>query len=204
MFERFTESARRTLFFARYETSLMGAMAIETEHLLLGLLREDKGVTSRIFGMVPDSAARVRRGIESLSVRHAKVATSVEIPFSEPTKRVLQYAAEEADRLRHNYVGTEHLLLGLLREPEGIAAAVLSELPLQADAVRAAIVEILNRPLPPSSDQDQAPDVIERIKVLVEHLGRMETDAWTRSQLVESIHQELERLRQRLGPNLAS
>jgi len=203
VFERFTESARRTLFFSRYEASTMGGMSIETEHLLLALVREDKGVTAQIFAVIPDCAQQIRRETERRATRRDKIAASVEIPFSEQTKRVLRYAAEEADHLEHSYIGTEHLLLGLLREPEGIAAAVLEGLPLTAGNVREAIRQILSRPLPPAADDDKAPDVIERISVLVEHLGRMEADAWARSQLVESIQQELDRLKKRLGPGQA-
>ena len=201
MFERFTESARRTLFFARYETSEMGGTAIETEHLLLGLVREAAGISARILSSIPDAEDRIRREIERLTIRHGKLGTSVEVPFSKPARRVLQYSIEEADRLKHSYVGPEHLLLGLLREPEGIAAKVLEGLPLTVGGVRDAIRRILSQPLPPPRASDKAPDVIERIGVLVEHLGRLEGDAWTRSQLVESIHQELDRLKQRLGPN---
>jgi ATP-dependent Clp protease ATP-binding subunit ClpC len=198
VFERFTESARRTLFFARHETSVMGGVSIDTEHLLLGLIREDNGITAQIFSVIPECTTQIRREVARRSTQREKTATSVEIPFSEPTKRVLNYANEEADRLQHSYIGTEHLLLGLLREPEGIAAAVLEGLPLSVGNVRDAIRQILSRPLPPASEDDKAPDVIERISILVEHLGRMEADAWTRSQLVESIQQELDRLRKRL------
>src|SRR5215211_7012118 len=116
MFERYTERARRVLFFARYEASQLGGLSIETEHLLLGLIREGKGLTSRIFARAHLSLENIRREVEGRSIFREKVSTSVEIPFSAEVKRALGYAAEEADRLRHNYVGTEHLLLGILRE----------------------------------------------------------------------------------------
>ena len=112
MFERYTERARRVLFFARYEASQLGSISIETEHLLLGLIREGKGLTSRIFARSHLSLESIRKEIEGRTVFREKVSTSVEIPFSAETKRVLQFAAEEADRLLHNYIGTEHLLLG--------------------------------------------------------------------------------------------
>ena len=112
MFERYTERARRVLFFARYEASQLGSISIETEHLLLGLIREGKGLTSRIFARSHLSLENIRKEIEGRTVFREKVSTSVEIPFSAETKRVLQFAAEEADRLLHNYIGTEHLLLG--------------------------------------------------------------------------------------------
>ena len=99
MFERYTERARRVLFFARYEASQLGSVSIETEHLLLGLIREGKGLTSRIFARSHLSLETIRKEIEGRTVFREKVSTSVEIPFSAETKRVLQYAAEEADRL---------------------------------------------------------------------------------------------------------
>ena len=99
----------------RYEATQLGSTSIETEHLLLGLIREGKGLTSRIL---PDRTCpwSIRKEIEGRTVFRDKVSTSVDIPFSPETKRVLQYSADEADRLQHTYIGTEHLLLGLLRE----------------------------------------------------------------------------------------
>jgi ATP-dependent Clp protease ATP-binding subunit ClpC len=144
MFERYTERARRVLFFARYEASQLGSISIETEHLLLGLIREGKGLTSRIFARSHLLLENIRKEIEGRTVFREKVSTSVEIPFSTETKRVLQHAAEEADRLLHNYVGTEHLLLGILREEGSVAAAILSEKGMRLGSVREDIVQLLN------------------------------------------------------------
>ena len=144
MFERYTERARRVLFFARYEASQLGSISIETEHLLLGLIREGKGLTSRIFARSQLSIENIRKEIEGRTVFREKVSTSVEIPFSAETKRVLQFAAEEADRLLHNYIGTEHLLLGILREERSVASTVLSEKGMRLKSVREDIVQLLN------------------------------------------------------------
>ncbi len=144
MFERYTERARRVLFFARYEASQLGSISIETEHLLLGLIREGKGLTSRIFARSHLSLENIRKEIEGRTVNREKVSTSVEIPFSTETKRVLTQAAEEADRLLHNYVGTEHILLGILREDRSVAASILSAKGMRLAAVREDIVELLN------------------------------------------------------------
>ncbi len=144
MFERYTERARRVLFFARYEASQLGSVSIETEHLLLGLIREGKGLTSRIFQRTEVHLDGVRREIEGRTVLREKVSTSVEIPFSGETKRVLQFAAEEADRLMHNYIGTEHLLLGILREERSLAAAILMEKGMRLSTVREDVVQLLN------------------------------------------------------------
>jgi ATP-dependent Clp protease ATP-binding subunit ClpC len=144
MFERYTERARRVLFFARYEASQLGSISIETEHLLLGLIREGKGLTSRIFARSHLSLENIRKEIEGRTVFREKVSTSVEIPFSAETKRVLQCAAEEADRLLHNYIGTEHLLLGILREERSVAASILMEKGMRLHTVREDIVQLLN------------------------------------------------------------
>ena len=144
MFERYTERARRVLFFARYEASQLGSVTIETEHLLLGLIREGKGLTSRLFSRSHLSLEHVRREVEGRSVPRDKVSTSVEIPFSTETRRALQFAAEEADRLLHNYVGTEHLLLGILREERSLAAMILFEKGMSLQSVREDIVALLS------------------------------------------------------------
>ena len=151
MFERYTERARRVLFFSRYEASESGSLAIETEHVLLGLVREGKGLTSRIFERALISLAGIRADIEARTNTNPKISTAVEIPFTRETKRVLQFAAEEADRLMHNYIGTEHLLLGILREEKGLAARVLIERGLRINIVRNDIVSLLNEPQAPES-----------------------------------------------------
>jgi ATP-dependent Clp protease ATP-binding subunit ClpC len=198
MFERYTESARRTLFFARYETSMTGGTAIETEHLLLGLLRETKGISARLLSRVPHGVENIRAKLEQRmkSNASARVATSIEIPFSGQTKQALLYATEEADRLRHTYISPEHLLLGLLRVEGGLAAAILTEVGLQAGTVRDSIVRMLTETVPPASPQDSVDDVIFRIKALVERLGRMkDDDGFSRSELVKTINRELDRLK---------
>jgi ATP-dependent Clp protease ATP-binding subunit ClpC len=143
MFERFTESARRALFFARYEVSQLGATSIEPEHVLLGLTRESKGIIARILALSQVSPDDIRRQIESRAAFRQKIATSVEIPFSAETKRVLQFTVEEADRLGHSYIGTEHLLLALLREEHSVAASILTALGLRLDEARRTTVKLL-------------------------------------------------------------
>lgn len=134
MFERYTEDARRALFFARYEASQLGVRSIETEHLLLGLLREAKGLTGRI--LAPHGIGDLRREVEARTEPREKFSTSVEIPFSPETKNVLQFAAQEADRLLHRDIGTEHLLLGLLREERSVAATILVDRGLRLESLR--------------------------------------------------------------------
>ena len=136
MFERYTEKARRVIFFARYEASQFGSPYIETEHLLLGLLREDKALTNRFLRSPHTSIESIRKQIEGRTTVREKVSTSVDLPLSQECKRVLQCAAEEAERLQHKHIGTEHLLLGLLREEKSFAAEILHERGLRLSQVR--------------------------------------------------------------------
>src|SRR4026209_991968 len=136
MFERYTEKARRVIFFARYEASQFGAPAIEPEHLLLGLMREDKTLTGRFFPRAQVSIESIRKAIEGRTLLREKISTSVELPLAPETKHVLAYAHEESDRLQHRHIGTEHLLLGLLREERSMAAEILYERGLRLNAVR--------------------------------------------------------------------
>ena len=135
MFERYTEKARRVIFFARYEASQFGSPYIETEHLLLGLLREDKALSNR-FLRSHASVESIRKQIEAHTTIREKVSTSVDLPLSNECKRVLAYAAEEAERLSNKHIGTEHLLLGLLREEKCFASEILLERGLRLSVVR--------------------------------------------------------------------
>ena len=136
MFERYTEPARRTLFFARYEASQLGMPVIAPEHLLLGLVREGKGLTGKLLALSDLELPSLRDEIHARLTTGDPFATSVEIPFGAAAKRILQYAAEEADTLLHNYIGTEHLLLGILREETSAAAQILGGRGLDIRTVR--------------------------------------------------------------------
>jgi len=190
MFERYTERARRVLFFARYEASQLGSISIETEHLLLGLIREGKGLTSRIFARSHLSLESIRKEIEGRTVFREKVSTSVEIPFSAETKRVLQFAAEEADRLLHNYIGTEHLLLGILREERSVAATILMEKGMRLNTVREDIVALLNEKTTVNNRAKETP--------LLAEFSRDLTEAAMKNQLDPLVgrHLEIERVQQ--------
>src|SRR5215471_2621929 len=125
MFERYTEKARRIIFFARYEASQLASAYIETEHLLLGLIQEDRELARRLLktGDVIDAVRgklRERRGDHPTS-------TSVDLPLSHESKRVLAYGAEEAERMQSQAITPGHLLLGMLREEKSVAAKVLGE-----------------------------------------------------------------------------
>jgi len=136
MFERYTEKARRVIFFARYEASQFGAQAIESEHILLGLLREDKQLTQKFFRSPHSTVESIRREIEGRTPLRDKVSASVDLPLSQSAKRVLSYAADESERLQHRHIGTEHLLLGILREEKSSAAEILYERGLRLNQIR--------------------------------------------------------------------
>src|SRR5215467_12248207 len=125
MFERYTEKARRVIFFARYESSQYGTPQIETEHLLLGLLREDKYLVNKTLSF--DAVTAIRKKIDDKSVKGPSISTSVDLPLAEDSKKVLAGAATEADRLGHKHIGTEHLLLSLLQNEKTFAAQLLRE-----------------------------------------------------------------------------
>src|SRR2546422_2922644 len=135
VFERYTEKARRVIFFARYEASQYGSPYIETEHLLLGLMREDKALANR-FLRQQGSIESIRKEIEARITIRERISTSVEVPLSAECKRILNMAAEEAERLGHKHVGTEHVLLGTLREAKGFGAEIFVETGLGQFSVR--------------------------------------------------------------------
>ena len=141
MFERYTEKARRTVFFARYEASQFGSAYIETEHLLLGVLREDKPLV-RIFLPAHGAVDLIRNEIESATMKPETEpqSTSVDLPLSNEGKRVLAHAAEEADKLGHKHIGTEHIFLGLLREEDTFAAKLLHARNIRLSAAREKLV----------------------------------------------------------------
>lgn len=133
MFERYTEKGRRVIFFARYEASQLGSPFIEPEHILLGILREDKGLSHRVISPTPDV---VRTQIEGRAEIRPATSTSIDLPLIDAAKRVLAYAAEESERLSHSHVGPKHLLLGVLREERSFAAEVLRNCGLKIEGLR--------------------------------------------------------------------
>jgi ATP-dependent Clp protease ATP-binding subunit ClpC len=136
MFERYTEKARRVIFFSRYEASQFGWSQIEAEHILLGLLREDKNLTARFFRRSHANVELIRKEIENRRVRRDHISTEIDLPLSEGAKRALSFAAEESELLGNRHIGTEHLLLGLLREEDSIAAEILNERGLRLSDIR--------------------------------------------------------------------
>jgi hypothetical protein len=135
MFERFTEKARRVVFFARYEASQYGSPYIETEHLLLGFLREDRAL-AKWFPGGNSTETGIRAEIEGQITQRERISTSVEVPLTEECKKALNLAAEESERLAQRHIGTEHLLLGVLRVEGTLAAKLLRKRGLKPEAIR--------------------------------------------------------------------
>ncbi len=142
MFERFTERARRVIILSQEEAARLNHSAVGTEHVLLGIIREGEGVASKVLESLSISPDRVRTEIES-AIGRGERAFHEEVAFTQRAKKVLELALEEARRLRHNYIGTEHLLLGLIREGEGVAARVLEAMGADLGRVRAQVVYLL-------------------------------------------------------------
>jgi len=176
MFERYDEPARRVLFFSRFEASQLGSRSIESEHLLLGLIRERNGLARPILGALP--LLDIRKELEERAPSHEKLPESVEIPFSAETKRVLHFAAEEADQIGHRHIGPEHLLLGLLRDEVSVVGSLLAKHGLRLDAARQQVVVFVADPpsRAPSTASAEASERVNHVMGLVQELGMALSD----------------------------
>jgi hypothetical protein len=156
VFDKFTERARKAMTLAQDEAQRLGHNYMGTEHLLLGLVREGEGVAAKVLNNLGVSLDRVRSEVEFIIGRGDRVVLG-EIGLTPRAKKVIELAVDEARRMGHNYIGTEHLLLGLLREGEGIAAGVLESLGVNLEKVRVTVMQMLAsrgatpaEPAPPS------------------------------------------------------
>ncbi|HTH51229.1 MAG TPA: Clp protease N-terminal domain-containing protein, partial [Pyrinomonadaceae bacterium] len=137
MFERYTERSRRVIFFARYEALQYGSPVISPEHILLGLMREDKTLSNRFFPFrTPITVDTIRRDVEERITLRDRIPQSSELHLSNATKQVLFYAADESRQLRNRHIGPEHLLLGIVREEKSVAAEILFGYGLRLNDVR--------------------------------------------------------------------
>ncbi len=159
MFERYTEKARRLIFFARYEASQLGSPYIESEHLLLGFLRENKRYLPRLSPSSSPTLDSVRQQLAAHTPSRQKIATSIDLPLNEECKRILLHASEEADALAHKCIGTDHILLGILREKDCCAARLLTQNGISFESVLAGIKN----------------DLVRREAQLTSELGRAKT-----------------------------
>src|SRR6187402_1775651 len=143
-FDKFTERARRVLTLAQEEAQRFNHNYIGTEHLLLGLVREGDGVAAKVLNNLGVELSKVRSAVEFIIGRGEK-SVSGEIGLTPRAKKVIELAVEEARRMNHSYIGTEHLLLGLVREGEGIAFGVLESLGVNLEKVRQQVMQVVNQ-----------------------------------------------------------
>ena len=149
MFERFTDRARKVMALANQEAQRFNHEYIGTEHILLGLVKEGSGVGANVLKNLDVDLRKVRLEVEKLVKSGPDMVTMGKLPQTPRAKKVIEYAIEEARSLNHNYVGTEHLLLGLLREHEGVAAQVLMNLGLKLEEVREEVLNLLGAGVDP-------------------------------------------------------
>ncbi len=167
MFERYTEKARRVIFFARYEASQYGAMQIEAEHVLLGLIREDKTIAQRFFNRAQATVESIRKDVEGRIVLRPRHPNTIDLPLSMEAKRVLAFAAEESERLANRHIGTEHLLLGLLREENSLASEILYERGIRLTDIRSELLRQTGRERD-STLRKETPNLFEFCRDLTE------------------------------------
>jgi len=159
VFERFTERARQVLVLAQDDALMLRHNYIGTEHILLGLLREEDGLAARVLGSLDITVEEVRAEVVRIVGRGEEV-TAGQIPFTPRTKKVLDLARREALSLGHNYIGTEHILLGIVRENNGVAIDILRDLDTDAAKVRDEVLHLLGgmpRPAPPRRLRRRSP-----------------------------------------------
>ncbi|MGI8415065.1 MAG: Clp protease N-terminal domain-containing protein, partial [Nakamurella sp.] len=184
MFERFTDRARRVVVLAQEEARMLNHNSIGTEHILLGLIHEGEGVAAQALESLGVALEGARAQVEEI-VGHDQQAPSGHIPFTPRAKKVLELSLRESLQLGHDYIGTEHLLLGLIREGEGVAAQVLVGLGVDLNRVRQRVLQLLSghsgrgasiaQAVPPrSTEQRLSRQILPRISAIDARLSAME------------------------------
>jgi ATP-dependent Clp protease ATP-binding subunit ClpC len=146
VFERFTERAKQVVVLAQEEARALKHNYIGTEHILLGLLREEEGLAARVLESLDITVEEVRAQVARIIGPGDEPIVSGQIPFTPRAKKVLELSLREALSLKHNYIGTEHILLGLVRENEGVAARILLDFDADAEKIRNEIMRVLSGP----------------------------------------------------------
>ncbi len=201
MFERFTDRARRVVVLAQEEARMLNHNYIGTEHILLGLIHEGEGVAAKALESLGISLEAVRQQVEEI-IGQGQQAPSGHIPFTPRAKKVLELSLREALQLGHNYIGTEHILLGLIREGEGVAAQVLVKLGADLNRVRQQVIQLLHgyqgkEPAGTASSSEQSPST----SLVLDQFGRNLTQAAREAKLDPVIgrDKEIERVMQVLS-----
>jgi len=193
MFEKFTDRARKVMALANQEAQRFNHEYIGTEHLLLGLVKEGTGVGANVLKNLGLDLHKVRAEVEKLTKPGPEMVTVGKLPQTPRAKKVIEYSIEESRKLHHNYVGTEHLLLGLLREREGVAAQVLTNMGLKADEVREELLNLLGAGMDDTPrSAEQAPRETQPKTPALHTFGRDLTQQAREGQLPEIIGRERE------------
>src|SRR5213075_1111018 len=198
MFERFTERARQVVVLAQEEARILKHNYIGTEHILLGLLREEEGLAARVLESLDITVERVRAQVVRI-VGSGEEVTSGQIPFTPRAKKVLELALREALSLGHNYIGTEHLVLGLVRENEGVAARILLDFDADSEKIRNEVIRMLSGPGGRRQGQEQGGG--KKSSKLLDQFGRNLTKLAADAKLdpVVGRETEIERIMQILS-----
>jgi ATP-dependent Clp protease ATP-binding subunit ClpC len=160
MFERFTDRARRVVVLAQEEARLLNHDYLGTEHLLLGLIHEAQGVAARALESLGISLEAVRAQVEEI-IGQGQSAPAAHIPFTPRAKKVLELSLRESEHLDHDHIGTEHILLGLVREGEGVAAQVLVKLGADLSRVRQQVIQLLSLEPAEAVDEDLGSELVD-------------------------------------------
>ncbi|HVS09187.1 MAG TPA: Clp protease N-terminal domain-containing protein, partial [Planctomycetota bacterium] len=200
MFERFTERARQVVVLAQDEARALKHNYIGTEHILLGLLREEEGLAARVLESLDITVEEVRAQVARIVGQGDEVTTG-QIPFTPRAKKVLELALREALSLGHNYIGTEHILLGLVRENEGVAARILLDFDADAEKIRNEIIRMLSGPGRRQQGGSAAAGEKAKSSKLLDQFGRNLTKLAAESKLdpVVGRQTEIERVMQILS-----
>src|SRR6478735_6636751 len=200
MFERFTERARQVVVLAQDEARTLKHNYIGTEHILLGLLREEEGLAARVLDTLDITVEEVRAQVARIVGQGDEVTTG-QIPFTPRAKKVLELALREALSLGHNYIGTEHILLGLVRENEGVAARILLDFDADAEKIRNEIIRMLSGPGRRTQSGGAAGEKGQKSSKLLDQFGRNLTKLATEGKLdpVVGRQNEIERVMQILS-----
>ena len=200
MFERFTDRARRVVVLAQEEARMLNHNYIGTEHILLGLIHEGEGVAAKALESLSISLEGVRQQVEEI-IGQGQQAPSGHIPFTPRAKKVLELSLREALQLGHNYIGTEHILLGLIREGEGVAAQVLVKLGADLNRVRQQVIQLLSGYQQGKEPAGTASEGTPSTSLVLDQFGRNLTQA-AREQKLDPVigrEKEIERLMQVLS-----
>src|SRR5438132_8960912 len=180
LFERFTERARQVVVLAQDEARALNHHYIGTEHILLGLLREEEGLAARVLESLDVTVEDVRAQVARIVGMGDEVVMTGQIPFTPRSKKVLEMALREALSLGHNHIGTEHVLLGLMRESEGVAARILLDFDVDAEKIRNEVIRALGGATvgqPPSAFVPESPPLAPEVIAEIERVRKEKEDA---------------------------